>query len=103
MASWEEFDAIFYFNKNFTYDGKVIEQILSNRRALDNRLFADRLLELLGVQAGTLLSVGFCIVSIANISNFQLPSYIPQFQILTFVPSSATLYPLSSMPTRNKA
>ncbi|KAL4751606.1 hypothetical protein BDW72DRAFT_173339 [Aspergillus terricola var. indicus] len=55
MASWEEFDAIFYFNKNFTYDGKVIEQILSNRRALDNRLFADRLLELLGVQAVTKL------------------------------------------------
>ncbi|RDW72295.1 ELYS family protein [Aspergillus mulundensis] len=55
MAPWEEFEAIFYFNKNFTYDGKVIEQILTNRRSLDNRLFADRLLELLGVQAVTKL------------------------------------------------
>ncbi|KAL4942462.1 hypothetical protein BDV06DRAFT_192047 [Aspergillus oleicola] len=55
MAPWEEFDSIFYFNKNFTYDGKVIEQILSNRRALDNQLFADRLLELLGVPAVTKL------------------------------------------------
>jgi hypothetical protein len=55
MAPWEEFDTIFHFNKNFTYDGKVIEQILSNRRALENQLFADRLLELLGVQAGILL------------------------------------------------
>ncbi|KAL4926846.1 uncharacterized protein BDV17DRAFT_283056 [Aspergillus undulatus] len=53
MAPWEEFELIFHFNKNFTYDGKVIEQILSNRRALDNQLFADRLLELLGVQAVT--------------------------------------------------
>ncbi|KAJ0416816.1 nuclear pore complex assembly-domain-containing protein [Aspergillus carlsbadensis] len=55
MAPWEEFDTIFHFNKNFTYDGKVIEQILSNRRALENQLFADRLLELLGVQAVTKL------------------------------------------------
>ncbi|KAL4920969.1 nuclear pore complex assembly-domain-containing protein [Aspergillus aurantiobrunneus] len=55
MAPWEEFDAIFSFNKNFTYDGKVIEQILSSRRALENQLFADRLLELLGVQAVTKL------------------------------------------------
>ncbi|KKK20216.1 hypothetical protein AOCH_005761, partial [Aspergillus ochraceoroseus] len=55
MAPWEEFDSIFYFNKNFTYDGKIIEQILSNRRALENKLFADRLLGLLGVQAVTKL------------------------------------------------
>ncbi|KAL2816802.1 nuclear pore complex assembly-domain-containing protein [Aspergillus cavernicola] len=55
MAPWEEFDAIFHFNKNFTYDGKVIEQILSNRRALENQLFADRLLELLSVPAVTKL------------------------------------------------
>ncbi|KAL4808850.1 nuclear pore complex assembly-domain-containing protein [Aspergillus unguis] len=55
MAPWEDFDSIFFFNKNFTYDGKVIEQILSNRRALENQLFADRLLQLLGVQAVTKL------------------------------------------------
>lgn len=53
MAPWEEFDAIFHFNKNFTYDGKVIAQIIKNRGALENQLFADRLLELLGVQSGT--------------------------------------------------
>lgn len=52
MAPWEDFDSVFSFNKNFTYDGKVIEEILSNRRALDNQLFADRLLGLLGVKAG---------------------------------------------------
>ncbi|PIG78964.1 hypothetical protein AARAC_010147 [Aspergillus arachidicola] len=54
MAPWEDFDSVFSFNKNFTYDGKVIEQILSNRRALDNQLFADRLLGLLGVKAGNI-------------------------------------------------
>ncbi|OJJ56844.1 hypothetical protein ASPSYDRAFT_155497 [Aspergillus sydowii CBS 593.65] len=53
MAPWEEFDAIFHFNKNFTYDGKVIAQIIKNRGALENQLFADRLLELLGVQSVT--------------------------------------------------
>lgn len=52
MAPWDDFDAIFSFNRNFVYDGKVIEQITSNRRALENRLFADRLLALLGVKAG---------------------------------------------------
>lgn len=52
MAPWLDFDTIFSFNKNVVYDGKVIEQIISNRRALENQLFADRLLGLLGVKAG---------------------------------------------------
>jgi hypothetical protein len=52
MGAWDDFDSIFYFNKSFSYDDRVIEQILSNRRALGNQLFADRLLGLLGVQAG---------------------------------------------------
>ncbi|KAL3477807.1 hypothetical protein BJX99DRAFT_245998 [Aspergillus californicus] len=55
MAPWEEFDEIFHFNKYFTYDGKIIELILSNRRALENQLFADRLLQLLGVPTVTKL------------------------------------------------
>jgi hypothetical protein len=80
MASWEEFDAIFYFNKNFTYDGKVIEQILSNRRALDNRLFADRLLELLGVQAGILVSVGVLHRSMLRSETFSYQAISPYFE-----------------------
>lgn len=52
MAPWDNFDAIFSFNPNFVYDGKVLEQIVSNRRALENQLFADRLLGLIGVNAG---------------------------------------------------
>ncbi|KAA8647212.1 hypothetical protein EYZ11_006841 [Aspergillus tanneri] len=55
MAPWDDFDAIFYFNKNFVYDGKVIEQIISNRRALENQLFVDRLLGLAGVKTVTKL------------------------------------------------
>ncbi|PYI19884.1 hypothetical protein BO99DRAFT_383775 [Aspergillus violaceofuscus CBS 115571] len=55
MAPWEDFDSIFQFNKDFSYDGKLIEQIISNRRALEDRLFADRLLGLLGVKAVTRL------------------------------------------------
>ncbi|KAL1962332.1 hypothetical protein VTN77DRAFT_9823 [Rasamsonia byssochlamydoides] len=51
MAPWEQFEATFYFNKDFTYDGKVVDQILASRRALENQLFVDRLLTLLGVKA----------------------------------------------------
>jgi len=52
MAQWEDFNTTFYFNKDFAYDGKVVEQIIANRRALENQLFVDRLLGLLGVKAG---------------------------------------------------
>lgn len=55
MVPWDDFDSIFSFNRNFSYDVKVIDQILSNRRALENRLFADRLLGLLQVKAGIIL------------------------------------------------
>ncbi|GAD98785.1 hypothetical protein AN4596.2 [Paecilomyces variotii No. 5] len=53
MAPWEDFDATFHFSRNFTYDGKLVEQIQSNRRSLENQLFVDRLLSLLGVKAVT--------------------------------------------------
>ncbi|KAJ5115829.1 hypothetical protein N7456_000177 [Penicillium angulare] len=53
MAPWEDFNHIFSFNKKYHYDAKVIEQITSNRRALENQLFADRLLGLLGIKGVT--------------------------------------------------
>jgi hypothetical protein len=52
MAPWEEFDTTFSFKEDCTYDTKVIDQILSNRQALDNLLFIDRLLKVLGIDAG---------------------------------------------------
>lgn len=52
MALWEDFDHIFSFNKKYHYDAKVIDQIVHNRKALENRLFADRLLGLLGIKGG---------------------------------------------------
>jgi hypothetical protein len=52
MAPWEHFDQVFSFNKKYAYEPKVYEQILVNRRSLD-KLFADRLLELFGIQGGT--------------------------------------------------
>jgi hypothetical protein len=55
MAPWEQFESTFYFNKDYTYDGKVVDQILASRRALENQLFVDRLLSLLGVKAGMLI------------------------------------------------
>jgi hypothetical protein len=51
MAPWESFDQVFSFNKKYSYEPKVFDQILSSRRSLD-QLFADRLLGLLGIQGG---------------------------------------------------
>lgn len=53
MAQWEDFSHIFSFNKKFSYDTKVVDQIISNRKALENQLFADRLLALAGIKGGT--------------------------------------------------
>ncbi|GES63396.1 nuclear pore complex assembly-domain-containing protein [Aspergillus terreus] len=55
MASWDDFNSIFSFNKTYSYDGRVIDHILSNRRALENQLFVDRLLGLAGVKPVTKL------------------------------------------------
>lgn len=52
MAPWDDFDQIFAFNKKYSYEPKVVDQILSSRRALENQLFADRLLGLLGIKGG---------------------------------------------------
>lgn len=54
MAPWEDFDHVYSFNKKYSYDNKVFDQIVSNRRALENQLFADRLLSLLGIKGGML-------------------------------------------------
>ncbi|KAJ5797776.1 uncharacterized protein N7503_007072 [Penicillium pulvis] len=53
MAQWEDFNQIFAFNKKYHYDAKVVELINSNRRALENHLFADRLLALVGIKGVT--------------------------------------------------
>jgi hypothetical protein len=52
MAQWEDFSHIFSFNKKYSYDVKVVDQIISNRKALENQLFADRLLGLAGITGG---------------------------------------------------
>jgi hypothetical protein len=51
MAPWEQFEVTYHFNKDFSYDKKLVDQIISNRRSLDNQLFIDRLLGLLGVKS----------------------------------------------------
>lgn len=53
MAQWEDFNHIFSFNRKYSYDAKVVDQIISNRKLLENQLFADRLLGLAGIKGGT--------------------------------------------------
>jgi hypothetical protein len=52
MASWEDFNATFSFNKHVCYDVKTIDLLVSSRRTLENALFLDRLLKILGIETG---------------------------------------------------
>ncbi|KAI9845415.1 MAG: hypothetical protein M1837_004893 [Sclerophora amabilis] len=45
MEDFMEFDSVFSFRPEHTYDHKTIETILDNRRNLENELFFDRLLK----------------------------------------------------------
>lgn len=69
MAQWEDFNQIFAFNKKYHYDAKVVELINSNRRALENHLFADRLLALVGIKGGTnnLIALSCCLSLTTNL------------------------------------
>ncbi|PGH19309.1 hypothetical protein AJ80_04062 [Polytolypa hystricis UAMH7299] len=53
MAPWEDFDATFAFKRDLSYDSRLIEQVVSNRRALENVLFVDRLLKAINIKAAS--------------------------------------------------
>ncbi|OAX85476.1 hypothetical protein ACJ72_00155 [Emergomyces africanus] len=53
MAPWEDFDATFSFKRDSSYDPKTYDQIIANRRALENVLFVDRLLKALNINAAS--------------------------------------------------
>lgn len=55
MATWESFDAVFYFDRNYAHDKKTLDRIVANRRSLQNQLFIDRLLQLMGVKPGGMI------------------------------------------------
>lgn len=52
MDGLDDFDAIFAFKPDLEYDPQVVDQILRNRRALENELFIDRLLKAFGIDKG---------------------------------------------------
>jgi hypothetical protein len=67
MASWESFDAVFYFDRNYAHDKKTLDRIVANRRSLQNQLFIDRLLQLMGVKPGSKQRSGhFCLAYLLN-------------------------------------
>lgn len=55
MALWEDFNTTFSFKRDFGYDVKTIDLVVSSRRTLNNVLFIDRLLKVLGIDAGKLI------------------------------------------------
>lgn len=70
MESWEDFDTTFSFKRDLSYDQKLIEQIASNRRAFDNVLFVDRLLKVLNIDAGIIISRSFSILKDENVVKY---------------------------------
>lgn len=52
MDTFEDFDSVFSFKPDYTLDRKAVEAILANRSALENELFFDRLLRVLGIKQG---------------------------------------------------
>ncbi|MCJ1376050.1 hypothetical protein MMC20_007288 [Loxospora ochrophaea] len=55
MDHFNDFDAVFSSKPDLAYDQQTIDQILRNRRSLENELFFDRLLKSLGVAQTTQL------------------------------------------------
>ena len=52
MEGFNQFEAVFGFKSDIAYDQHTIDDIVRNRRALENVLFVDRLLKALGVEKG---------------------------------------------------
>ncbi|CAI7614119.1 unnamed protein product [Penicillium bialowiezense] len=73
MAPWENFDQVFSFNKKYSYEPKVFDQILSNRRSL-GQLFADRLLSLFGIQGVTKVYPPKTNADLRSLFNLIVPS-----------------------------
>ncbi|OJD13639.1 hypothetical protein AJ78_05920 [Emergomyces pasteurianus Ep9510] len=53
MAPWEDFDSTFSFKRDSNLESKTYDQIVANRRALENVLFVDRLLKALNIDAAS--------------------------------------------------
>lgn len=52
MDEFEDFETVFSFKSDYAFDHKTVEVILANRRTLENELFFDRLLRVLGIRQG---------------------------------------------------
>lgn len=56
MDDFEDFESVFSFKSDYAFDHKIIEVISTNRRTLENELFFDRLLRVLGIRQGNFSS-----------------------------------------------
>ena len=52
MADSYAFETVFGDKRDITYNNQIAEQIVRNRRSLENELFFDRLLHALGLAKG---------------------------------------------------
>lgn len=50
MEDFDQFEAVFGFKSDVAYNQQTIDDIIRNRRALENVLFIDRLLRALGIE-----------------------------------------------------
>ena len=57
MDEFEDFESVFHFKPDYIFDHKTVEAILANRRTLEDGLFFDRLLRILGIKQGKLENI----------------------------------------------
>ena len=55
-----EYEAVFGEGPGTAYEPQIIDQVIHNRRILDDELFVDRLLKALGIKKRGSIASGFC-------------------------------------------
>ena len=90
MASFYAFEAVFGDRQDLAYDNRTAEHVLRNRRALENELFFDRLLQALGLAKGMTTWIankrmrGVCVSEVrkalcSSVSRFDRLAYLVTF------------------------
>ena len=73
-ANLDRFEHVFGHEADIPFDRQIIDDIIRNRKVLENELFVDRLLKALGIDKGNLTPKG----NYAKIDQcFQASSYYP--------------------------
>lgn len=105
MAPWEDFNATFSFKKDYCYEPNVVDLLTSSRRTLNNALFVDRLLKILGIEAGisrcSFTAAGGGADADSNCRQFKFPRHILPEQTKRSAASTSRSSPRARRTTSN--